>query len=75
MPVPWISPNLDMPMLGTDVENRGSTVQQLRDIRTLLQRLCKSRLLKRADQPAVGNAEPVLWIDINMFGKSTSRSA
>ena len=61
MPVPWprraVVPRIEQ------VEHRAVTIQQLRNLRLFLQRLCKSGLLRSKFR---GNAR-INWFEINMF--------
>eukprot|EP00930_Biecheleria_cincta_P084078 TRINITY_DN73572_c0_g1_i1.p1 TRINITY_DN73572_c0_g1~~TRINITY_DN73572_c0_g1_i1.p1 ORF type:complete len:720 (-),score=111.46 TRINITY_DN73572_c0_g1_i1:194-2353(-) len=58
MPIPWCTHRGHFPI--SKLEHRAITVQQLRAIRLLLQRLCKSCLLMRQGRPAN-------WFEIDMY--------
>merc|ERR1712166_1295585 len=47
------------------VQNRAITIQQLRDIGLLLQRLSKAHLLRRTNGPGAPRA--LHWFEVNMF--------
>ncbi|CAE8742589.1 unnamed protein product, partial [Polarella glacialis] len=57
MPVPWSNTSTRIPA----VEHRAITIQQLRDLRLFLQRLCKVGFLKRQDGSLIH------WFHINMY--------
>ncbi|CAE8734022.1 unnamed protein product [Polarella glacialis] len=57
MPIPWSNTSTRIPA----VEHRAITIQQLRDLRLFLQRLCKVGFLKRHDGSLIH------WFHINMF--------
>ena len=64
MPVPWPQDALKATRID-DVENRAMTLQQLRDLRIMLQRLCKAGLLKSYFYCTEGIL--IHWFDINMY--------
>ena len=74
MPSPWDPNRFDSWALGTQIdpsttrgclidliENRAITIQQLRDVRLLLQRLSKAHLLRRT------NGRALHWFEVNMY--------